>query len=54
MQTMSKNDVSRHAICIISWCNLRYFSVSFDLFCRVKRGRLHAYLPQIIQQHRAG
>jgi len=22
---MSKSDVSRHAICIISWCNLRHF-----------------------------
>jgi len=25
MQMMSKSDVSRHAICIISWCNLRHF-----------------------------
>ena len=39
---------------IILWCNLRHFIVSFDLFWRVKRGRLHAYLPQIIKQHRAG
>jgi len=25
MQTTSKSAVSRHAICIISWCNLRHF-----------------------------
>ncbi|EFV04124.1 hypothetical protein HMPREF9420_1735 [Segatella salivae DSM 15606] len=54
MQMMSKSAVSRHAICIISWCNLRYFSVSFDSFYNAKHGRLHVYLPQIIKQHRAG
>ena len=48
MQMVNKRDVSRHAICIISWCNLRYFIVSFDSFYRVKYGRLHVYLPQII------
>ncbi|MBW4864762.1 hypothetical protein KZY75_01990 [Prevotella salivae] len=51
---MRKSAVSRHAICIISWCNLRHFIVSFDSFYNAKHGRLHAYLPQIIKQHRAG
>ena len=49
-----QSDADCVVIYVISWCNLRHFIVSFDLFCRVKHGRLHVYLPQIIQQHRAG